>query len=105
MLTALSRSQFNDSRTNRHVGELFPWADDPHNHSARISNTETHRDEPLAEAPADRRDRAILGVTPLAPRIAASRRMRHNGSMTKSDSSMAWRRSNPSSSSATSRPP
>ena len=37
------------------------------------------------EAPAGVRDRAFLGVSPLAPRIAAPQRTRHNGPMTKSE--------------------
>ena len=46
---------------------------------------ESYRDERLVAAPADLRDLAFLGVTPLASRVAAPRRTRHNGPMTKSE--------------------
>ena len=46
---------------------------------------EPYGDERLVEAPADLRDLVFLGVAALASRVAAPRRTRHNGPMTKSE--------------------
>ena len=85
VLTALNSSQINDSRTKRRLGASFSWARRTHNHFARVSNPDPHRDEPLVEAPTCLLNRAFLGVTPLSPRVAAPRRTRNNGPMTKSE--------------------
>ena len=85
MFTALNSSQFNDSRTERHLGASFSSAGSTHNHSARISNPDPHRDEPLVETPTSLRDRGFLGVTLLSPRIAFPRRTRDNGPTTRSE--------------------